>query len=110
MRTTIRLEPILLRRAKARAAASGQSLNDFIADAVRAALSPQRTAAARVQLPTFKGGVLLPGIDLDDTSSLLDLIGEDYAYARANESPASARVAESPAAPHPRTGGGKSRR
>ena len=39
MRTTIRLDDSLLREAKARAARAGRSLNDFIADAVRLALS-----------------------------------------------------------------------
>lgn len=74
MRTTIRLDDALLRRAKARAAATGRSLNDFIADAVRAALAAGRTAGRSVDLPTFPGGVLLPGVDLDDTASLLELM------------------------------------
>jgi hypothetical protein len=95
MRTTIRLEPTLLRRAKARAAASGRSLNDFIADAVRAALAPQRAAGARVELPTFRGGSLLPGVDLDDTSSLLDLIDDDFVYESSEPAAPAARVAES---------------
>ena len=96
MRTTIRLDSILLRRAKARAAASGRSLNDFIADAVRAALAPERVAAARVALPTFKGGGLLPGVDLDDSAALLDLMddGPTYAVEATANGP---RVAESPA-------------
>jgi plasmid stability protein len=74
MRTTIRLDDGLLRRAKARAAASGRSLNDFIADAVRAALAVGRQPGRVVELPTFPGGVLLPGVDLDDTASLLELM------------------------------------
>jgi plasmid stability protein len=79
MRTTIRLDDALLRRAKARAAASGRSLNDFIADAVRAALAPRAATARRIELPTFKGGTILPGVDLDDTSALLDLMDEHEA-------------------------------
>lgn len=79
MRTTIRLDDMLLRRAKAHAAASGRSLNDFIADAVRAALVRRPAAAGRVELPTFKGGALRPGVDLDDTASLLDLM-QDTVY------------------------------
>ena len=74
MRTTIRLDDALLRRAKAQAAATGRSLNDFITDAIRAALAPRPRASRRVELPTFKGGSLLPGVDLDDTSALLDLM------------------------------------
>jgi plasmid stability protein len=74
MRTTIRLDDALLRRAKARAAASGRSLNDFIADAVRAALAPRPATRRGADLPTFSGRGLQPGVDLDDSSALLDLM------------------------------------
>jgi hypothetical protein len=75
MRTTIRLDEALLRRAKSMAAASGRSLNDFIADAVRAAVAPRTTrGAAAPTIPVFKGGTLLPGVDLDDSAGLLDLM------------------------------------
>ncbi len=80
MRTTIRLEDDLLRRAKARAAASGRSLNDFISDAVRAALAPARGSHTAIALPTFPGGILRPGVDLDDTAALLDLMEEPLDY------------------------------
>ena len=76
MRTTIRLDDALLRRAKAQAAASGRSLNDFISDAVRAALAPRgaKPSVAGVDLPTFRGRGLQAGVDLDDTAALLDLM------------------------------------
>lgn len=76
MRTTIRLDDALLRRAKAAAAASGRSLNDLIADAVRAALSP-RPSPRRVSeppIPTYRGRGLQPGVDLDDSAGLLDVM------------------------------------
>lgn len=92
MRTTIRLDDGLLRRAKAHAAASGRSLNDFISDAVRAALAPVRARAGGVELPTFPGGTLLPGIDLDDTSALLDVMDTSREFAEGTPSPA--KVAE----------------
>lgn len=79
MRTTIRLDDILLRRAKAQAAANGKSLNDFIADAVRAALAGRARAAGAVALPTFKGRGLQPGVDLDDSAALLDLMEDAHA-------------------------------
>jgi len=47
------------------------------------ALEAQTAAAAgrrgdRVSLPTFAGGRLLPGVDLDDTAALIELMeGED---------------------------------
>lgn len=80
MRTTIRLEGDLLKRAKARAAASGRSLNEFISDAVRAALAPTRRVHAPTELPTFAGGTLRPGVDLDNTAALLDLMEEPLDY------------------------------
>ena len=79
MRTTIRLDDALLRRAKARAASSGQSLNDFIADAVRAALAARSARSARdvIELPisSARGG-LRPGVDINDSAALLDLMDE----------------------------------
>ena len=80
MRTTIRLDDALLRRAKSAAAAQGISLNDLISDAVRVALAPRpkaarvRERATLVELPTFKGRGLQPGVDLDDSAALLDLL------------------------------------
>ena len=75
MRTTIRLDDGLLRRAKAQAAATGRSLNDFIADAVRAALAPRgKVSAGSIDLPSFRGRGLQAGVDLDDTAALLDLM------------------------------------
>lgn len=74
MRTTIRLEDSLLRRAKAQAAASGRSLNDFISDAVQAALAARPIRGGAVELPTFRGHGLQPGIDLDDSAGLLDVM------------------------------------
>ncbi len=76
MRTTIRLEESLLRQAKSRAAATGCSLNDFIADAVRAALAARPVRGRRtVELPTYDGGGgLRPGVELDDSAALLDLM------------------------------------
>lgn len=74
MRTTIRLDDGLLRRAKAAAAASGRSLNALIEDAVRAALAP-RKSASRVNerpLPTYEGRGVQPGVDLDDSSAILE--------------------------------------
>lgn len=96
MRTTIRLDDALLRRAKAQAAASGRSLNDFVVDAVRAALAPRAKTSRRIELPTFQGGALLPGVDLDDMSGLLDLMDEPSAVpdAAVATGPRARKVAE----------------
>lgn len=76
MRTTIRLDEALLREAKQVAARSGRTLTSLIEEALRQMLSQSaRTAELPpVALPTFRGGGLLPGADLDDTASVLDLM------------------------------------
>lgn len=73
MRTTIRLDDALLRQAKSMAAANGRSLNEFIVDAVRAAVA-RRTMKDAVPLPTFRGHGLMSGVNLDDSAALLDLM------------------------------------
>jgi hypothetical protein len=93
MRTTIRLDDALQRKAKARAVELGVSLNDFISDAVRAAVQRRGAAAERRDIPTFAGNGLLPGADIDDTSALLDLMEGRAAYAAAR-APKVIRVAE----------------
>lgn len=80
MRTTVRLPDDLFRRAKARAAASGITFTQLLEDALRLALrEPERAseddATYEVQpLPGGKG--LQPGIDLDDSAGLLDVMEE----------------------------------
>ena len=75
MRTTIRLDDELLRQAKHAALERGTTLTALIEDALRRALAPGAAAAHDdVELPTFRGDGLQPGVDLDDTASLLDLM------------------------------------
>jgi hypothetical protein len=81
MRTTIRLDETVLRRAKAAAAARGTSLNALIEDAIRAALAPRPAAARAAErprpvIPTFKGRGTHAGVDLDDSSALADLMDD----------------------------------
>ena len=79
MRTTIQLDDQLLLEAKQYAAQTGRTLKAVIEDALREALA--RTEATRPQirvpLKTFRGRGVQPGVDLDDTSSLLDLMERD---------------------------------
>lgn len=76
MRTTIDLPDDLLAKAKKLAAERNQPLRSIIEDALREALGrrrrPQRSSPVR--LTTFDGKGLRPGVDLDDTSALLDLM------------------------------------
>ena len=78
MRTTIRLDDDLLREAKTLAAETDQTLTSIIEDALRERLERQRhqrRIRESVQLTTFKGNGLQPGVDLDNTAELLDLMG-----------------------------------
>jgi len=74
MRTTIRINDELLRKAKKRAVETDRTLTQVVEDALRreveAGGSPPNQEA--VDLPTAGEGGLQPGVDLDDTSSLLD--------------------------------------
>lgn len=74
MRTTVRLPDDLLRAAKIHAAESGRTLTALIEEALRAALASPEGAAAggAVSLPTYGSGGVRPGIDLDDSASLLE--------------------------------------
>jgi hypothetical protein len=77
MRTTIRLDDELLASAKRAAVERGTTLTAVIEDALRRALRPGPRGPRRpVSLPTFRGDGLQPGVDLDDTASLLDLMDE----------------------------------
>ena len=76
MRTTIRIDDQLLREAKELAARSGKSLTSIIEDALRETMSRQRGSGQRepVRLVTVGGEGLLPGVDLDDSAALLELM------------------------------------
>ena len=80
MRTTIRLDDDLLKRAKSLAVDTGRTLTGLIEDVLREALvRHQRSKVERpeeVRLTTVKGRGLRPGISLDDTSHLLDLMDQ----------------------------------
>lgn len=74
MRTTIRIDDRLLREAKAKAARAGTTLNAVVEDALRAALTRREPSdrPLAVDLPTFAGNGLQPGVDLDDSADLLE--------------------------------------
>jgi hypothetical protein len=74
VRTTIRLDDELLKQAKRAAAASGRTLTKLVEDALREALARRQAGPRRerVTLRTFRGRGLRPGVDLDDSASLLE--------------------------------------
>lgn len=84
MRTTIHLPDSLLQEAKVYAVHSGKTLTAVIEDALRESLARQRTRGPvrpPVQLTTVAGQGLQPGVDLDDSAALLQLMEETDAPA-----------------------------
>lgn len=75
MRTTIRLDDRLLDRARREAARRGTTLTALIEQGLEIVLRkpPAGARPPRSPLPvSTAGGGLQPGVDLDDTSALLD--------------------------------------
>jgi hypothetical protein len=80
MRTTINLDDALLAEAKQVAARTGRSLAAVVEDALRESLHRRRRTPRRaVELPVFGEGGAQPGVDLDDSAALLDLMEHDDA-------------------------------
>ena len=76
MRTTINLPDDLILQAKKAALEADTTLTEIIANALREALARRRGKKDRreFRLTTSGSGGLLPGVDLDDTSALLDIM------------------------------------
>ena len=77
VRTTLRVDDELLRRAKSYAARKGRSLTSVFEEALRRLLSETERLdkRERVELPVSvaRGGVL-PGVDLDDSAALQEVM------------------------------------
>lgn len=71
-RTTVRLDPELMRQAKRRAAEDGTTLTSLIEMCLRRALNSPPPARKRIRLPKSGSGGELPGVDITDNSALLD--------------------------------------
>lgn len=75
VRTTVRLDDDLLAAAKQRAAADHTTLTSLIEDALRQTLARQPAAAAeRMTIRPYGDATTLPGVDLDDSASLRDVM------------------------------------
>jgi len=77
MRTTIRLDEKLLKEAKRQAAESGMTLTAIIEDSLRERLARRKGAAAKrepIRLHTAGTGGVRPGVDLDDSATLIDVM------------------------------------
>ena len=81
MRTTIRLDDELLKEAKRIAAESDRTLTEVIEDSLRETFARRKAAVRqeKVELPTFGGGGLRPGLtweDLDSYGRMLEVMEE----------------------------------
>jgi hypothetical protein len=76
MRTTFNLENSLFISVKKAAAESGRTMTAIVEDALRQALGRRvkREDGKRLRLVTFRGKGLQPGVDLDDSAALTDLM------------------------------------
>ena len=76
MRTTVNIDAHLLVEVKTQAARSGRTIGEVIEDALRLAMERRREAASAPLpvLPVVLVGGLQPGVDLDDSAALLDLM------------------------------------
>jgi hypothetical protein len=78
MRTTISLDEALLKKARQVALNRGISFNELVVTALRVELNriPKLQRKEKIALPTFRGHGLRPGVDLDDSASLEDIMNE----------------------------------
>ena len=76
MRTTIRLDDDLLAEVKKLAAGSGKTLTSIIEDALREVVARRRgdTPRKRIRFPTDGRGGLMPGVNLDDSINLIEIM------------------------------------
>jgi len=73
MRTTIQMDPHLLKAAKKYAAEHRRTLTSVIEDAIREVLARSQAERPKIELPiSTRTGGAMPGVDLIKTSSLLD--------------------------------------
>lgn len=79
MRTTVRLPDDLYTEVRVRAAADGATVTSFIEEALRAALArrDEHTTVEPYRIEPWGSGGPAPGVDLDDSAALLDLMDGD---------------------------------
>ena len=78
MRTTIHIDDHLFAELKKTAADTGRTLTATIQDALCESLYRRRnTERPAVDLPVFHGTGVMPGVDLNDSAVLLDLMSKE---------------------------------
>ena len=79
MRTTVSIHDALLRLAREASVRRGCSLSEVVEDALREALASrpkQGRTDSRRDWKTFRGSGLRPGVDLDGSAALLEVMEE----------------------------------
>ncbi len=78
MKTSVNLDDDLLAKAEVYATTTGKTVTDVVEEALREMLARRVVQRKRpwVSLKTVKGNGVRPGIDLDDSASLLDKMEE----------------------------------
>jgi hypothetical protein len=78
MRTTLNLDESVLAELKRLAVESHRTVSAVAEDAIRETLARirERRAAAPVELPSFRGKGVKPGVDLENNAALLDRMDE----------------------------------
>jgi len=76
MRTTVTIRDDLLRRARQVALQRSCTLSELVEESLQRALSSQHASARTkpTRLPTFRGQGLQPGVDLDSSAELLEMM------------------------------------
>ncbi|HEU5105348.1 MAG TPA: hypothetical protein VFU11_05865 [Solirubrobacterales bacterium] len=80
MRTTVRLDDALLKKAKVHAAEQGITLTQLLDESLRERLAtrPRETSLEPFQLTTYGKGGVRRGVDLDDNRATRDLLDQDF--------------------------------
>jgi hypothetical protein len=78
MRTTVTIRDDLLRRARRVALQRSCTLSELVEESLQRALSGQQASARTkpTRLPTFRGRGLQPGVDLDSSAGILEMMEE----------------------------------
>jgi hypothetical protein len=76
MRTTVRLDDELMKRARRRAAEEGRTLTSLIEEGLKLVIAaPKVVSRTKVELPVSRaGGGVLPGVDLDRSADLEEVM------------------------------------
>ena len=76
MRTTVNIDPHLLKEAREVSVRTNRSLSEIVEEGLRIYLKQRKRTKSEsgLSLVTFGEGGLLPGIDLDDSAALLGVM------------------------------------